>query len=166
MVALQQKESSAAMDYSFWITVIGSTASIGSMIVSIYQARSARISSSKAHAAMTKVQLAAVVERLKTAQNHIRAIAPERVGQRGIKPFLIVDELRREFDTALSSLPVAGPVSRARKMLWDAQNCLNAYNTSFKTEVNHEDWQNLQGYVQDAMSDLSAQATTLGENNE
>lgn len=112
------------MDYSLGITIAGSIASLVGMAVSLHQARSAQKSSSEARAAMTTVQLAAVVERLKTAQNHIRAIAPDRADRRGVKPSLVVDELRQEFDSALSSLPAAGPASGARKTLGDAQKVL------------------------------------------
>lgn len=154
------------MDYSLGITIVGSIASLGGMVVSLHQAGSARKSSSEARAAMTTVQLAAVVERLKIAQNHIRAIAPDRVDRRGVKPSLVVDDLRQEFDSALSSLPTAGPASDARKMLGDAQKSLNTYNASLRDGANQEEWQKLQGYVQDAMSDLSAKAINLGENNE
>lgn len=154
------------MDYALWITIVGSIASLVGMAVSLHQAGSARKSSSEAHAAMTTVQLAAVVERLKTAQNHIRAIAPDRLDQRGVKPPLVVDELRKEFDSALSSLPAAGPASGARKTLGDAQRSLNAYNASLKDGANQEEWQKLQAYVQDAMADLSAKAINVGEKNE
>lgn len=153
------------MDYALGITIVGSVASLAGMGVSLHQAQSARKSSSEARTAMTTVQLAAVVERLKVAQNHIRAIAPDRVRQRGVKPSLVVDELRQEFDSALSSLPTKGPASSARKTLRNAQDSLNTYNTSLSVVPNQEEWQKLQGYVQDAMSDLSVKAINLGENN-
>lgn len=154
------------MDSSLWITIVGSIASLVGMGVSLHQANSAWDSSRKARAAMITVQLAGVAERLKAAQNHIRAIAPEKVGQRGVKPALVVDELRQEFDSALSSLSTTGPARSAREMLRNAQSSLNTYNASLGGEANQDEWQKLQSYVQDAMSDLSAKATNLGEENE
>jgi len=115
---------------------------------------------------MKTVQLAAVVERLKIAQTHIRAIAPERVRQRGIKPALVVDELRQKFDLALGSLSTAGSTSAARKTLGNAQSSLNTYNASLEGGANQEEWQKIQSYVQDAISDLTTKAIDLGESDE
>lgn len=140
---------------SLWATVFGAFASLLGMIVSLRQARSARRASAEARAAMEKLRSAVVFERLKTAQNHIRAIAPDRVELRGVRLETVFDELRKEFDDTLSSLPTTGPESDARKMLEKAQVSFNDYKRSLKNEVDQEAWQQLQTYVQDAMSKLS-----------
>jgi uncharacterized protein YicC (UPF0701 family) len=95
------------MTSSDWITVTGAIVTIVGMLVSIHQARSAFSSSRAAKSAMIAVQLAAVAERLKSAQEHIRDVAPDKFLQRGYKIGSRLDLIRREFDSALSTLPRA-----------------------------------------------------------
>lgn len=151
------------MDFPLWITVIGTVASLAGMVIAIGQARSAYRSSQIASAAMTTVQLAAVAERLKSAQEHIRDMAPDKLSLRGFKSGSRVDAIRQEFDTALSALPKTGMGSTARGQLVKAQSRLNSYSSSLSTEPNNFEWQNLQSLVQDTISDLTATAIQTGE---
>jgi hypothetical protein len=115
---------------------------------------------------MTAVQLAAVAERLKSAQEHIRDVAPERVSQRGFKSGNRIDLIRREFDNALSALPKTGAGSNARKQLASAQTELNSYQASISQTPGAESWQKLQTLVQDTISDLTAKSLDVGDQND
>jgi hypothetical protein len=151
------------MTFSDWITLIGTVVTIVGMLVAIGQARSALRSSKVAKSAMTAVQLAAVAERLKSAQEHIRDVAPDKVSQRGFKVGNRIDLIRRAFDGALSVLPRAGMGSEARTQLTKAQSDLNNYQASLSEIPDPEMWQKLQVSVQDSVSDLTSTATKLGE---
>ncbi|MCF6431079.1 hypothetical protein [Leisingera sp. MMG026] len=151
------------LNWSLWITVVGTLASIISMIVAIAQAKKAYASSQNAKAAMATVQLAAVAERLKTAQEHIRDVSPDKVSLRGYKFAPKIDSMRQEFDTALSALPKVGVGSRGRELLVAAQGHLNSYHSSLPAEPNSSEWQNLQIFVQDAISELKSKAIRTGE---
>ena len=171
------------MSLSLWLTGIGTFASVASMCVAIRQAKNAYKSSQDAKAAMATVQLSAVAERLKTAQEHIRDLAPSKVKQRGRQFEPKIDLIRQEFDTALSALPTVGVGSAARGLLVRAQGHLNTYQSLPKSEDGpqrealqaereklqaekeklQEEWQELQGLVQDAISDLRSTAFNTGE---
>jgi hypothetical protein len=147
------------MSSSDWITIAGAAVTLISMAVSIVQARSASRSSKTAKAALATVQLAAVAERLKSAQEHIREVAPERIPQRGFKLDKRIDLIRREFDNALSALPKTGAGSEPRKQLVSAQTELN----EFCKVQSAESWQKLQILVQDTISGLTAKSLETGE---
>jgi hypothetical protein len=151
------------MTSSDWITVVGAAVTLVSMFVSIRQARSAFRSSQIAKKAMAAVQLAAVAERLKSAQEHIRDVAPDKVSQRGFKIGNRLDLIRREFDSALSALPKVGTGSEARMQLTNAQTELNNYQKSLTVAPDSKTWQNLQMFVQDSISDLTATTIKVGE---
>ena len=151
------------MTASDWITVVGAAVTIGGMMVSIHQAKNAFRSSQIAKNAMSAVQLAAVAERLKSAQEHIRDVAPYKVSQRGFKIGTRLDLIRREFDSALSSLPKTGMGGDARKQLADAQNELNKYQGSLNSTPNAIIWQKMQTLVQDTISELTSQTTDIGD---
>jgi hypothetical protein len=121
------KSGGAIVTLSDWVTALGVVVTLISMAVSIRQAASAQRSSNAAKSAMAVVQLAAVGERLKSAQEHIRDIAPEKAQARGYKVGNRFDLIRREFDNALSALPKAGHGSVAREQLTKAQTELNGY---------------------------------------
>lgn len=151
------------LNWSLWVTVIGTLASIISMIVAIAQAKKAYTSSQNAKAAMATVQLSAVAERLKTAQEHIRDVSPDKVTLRGYKFAPKINSIRQEFDTALSALPKTGVGSQGREILVAAQGHLNNYHSSLPEDPNSSDWQNLQILVQDAISELKSIAISTGE---
>ncbi|AZV77701.1 hypothetical protein EBB79_07220 [Parasedimentitalea marina] len=153
------------MDFSSWITVIGTVASLASMAVAIRQARNAFKSSNDAKKAMATVQLAAVAERLKSAQEHIRDLAPDKVTERGFKSGSKIDSVRREFDTAMSALPTSGVGSSARVLLSNAQASLNEYYSSLHQEPNLDEWQTSQKLVQDTISNLTSTASIQGINS-
>lgn len=111
---------------------------------------------------MTAVQLAAVAERLKSAQEHIRDVAPEKTSLRGFKGDDRFDLIRREFDLALSALPKSGVGSEARKQLTNAQDKLNIYQRSLPVNPDQENWQKLQIFVQDTISELTSATTNSG----
>jgi hypothetical protein len=150
------------MTFSDWITTIGVVVTLISMVVSIFQARSARKSSESAKTAMAAVQLAAVAERLKSAQEHIRDVAPDKAAQRGFKVGNRFDLIRREFDSALSALPKEGHGSQARAQLTSAQNELNTYQSTFASSPSQGNWQQVQILVQDTISELTATTSNIG----
>lgn len=154
------------MTASDWITILGVIVTLVSMAISINQAKSAFKSSNAAQAAMTAVQLAAIAERVKSAQGHIRDVAPDKVLQRGFKIGDRLDLIRREFDNALSALPKIGLGSEARRQLTSAQSQLNCYQESLATKPDVEQWQKIQIHVQDAISDLTTGSSTLRNGNE
>lgn len=133
------------------------------MAVTIHQTRSARKSSEAAKSAMAVVQLAAVGERLKSAQEHIRDIAPRKTQARGYNLGNRIDLIRREFDNALSALPKVGHGCEARKYLTEAQAELNHYEGSFSSVPDSTKWERLQILVQDAISELASKTTEIGE---
>lgn len=151
------------LDPSLAITLIGTTASIGSAIFAFVQSKGAREASQSARAAMTSVQLTAVSERLKSAQEHIRDITPQKANVRGFKGSPRIDSIRKEFDNVLSALPSIGPGSDSRKILSNAQKHLNEYEHSLETEPETSEWQELQSAVQDAVSTLIAEASEQGK---
>lgn len=151
------------MTVSDWITLVGVGVTILSMGVSINQAMSARNSSRSAKRVMDAVQLAANAERLKSAQEHIRDVAPEKVALRGFKIGNRFDLIRREFDYSLSSLPKKGIGGEAREQLVQAQTELNSYEASLKSNPDVETWQKLQALLQDAISDLLSRNPNSGE---
>ena len=151
------------MSFSDRITLIGTVVTLISMGVSIWQARSAFRSSQIAKRAMKAVKLAAVAERLKSAQEHIRDVAPDKVTQRGFKVGNRFDIIRREFDSALNALPKTGVGSEARKLLTNAQTELNSYQNSTLSSKDSTTWQRLQVFVQDAISDLTSTTSSIGE---
>ncbi len=134
-----------------------------SMTVSIRQALSARKSSQTARRAMTIVQLAAIGERLKSAQEHIRDIAPDKAEARGYKLGNRFDLIRREFDNALSALPKVGHGSVAREQLTRAQSELNNYHASFLPIPDPTKWGILQVLVQDTISELGSNTADVGD---
>lgn len=136
------------------------------MGVSIQQARSAKKSSRTARSAMTAVQLAAVRERLKSIQEHIRDVAPEKKNIRGYKVGNRFDLIRQEFDNALGTLPKVGQGSSARKQLNQAQTKLNDYQQSFILVPESKTWFALQILVQDTISELSTTTTTMEIKND
>jgi hypothetical protein len=154
------------MTFSDWITIGGAVVTLVGMAVSIVQARSALKSSKVAKNAMTAVQLVAVAERLKSAQEHIRDLATDKVSQRGFKIGNRFDLIRREFDSALSALPKTGRGSEARTQLASAQNQLNNYQKSLQSNPDPMSWQELQIFVQDTISDLTSNTHTLGDKND
>ncbi|WP_139194593.1 hypothetical protein [Roseovarius tolerans] len=171
------------VDLALWLTGVGTLASIASMIVAIKQAQKAYKANQSARAAMATVQLSAVAERLKTAQEHIRDVAPGKVKQRGRQFEPKIASIRQEFDTALGALPAVGAGSTARGLLVRAQGHLNTYQSlpkpkgdpqlenlpvepkkiEVEQEKLREEWQALQGRVQDAISDLRSTAFDTGE---
>lgn len=144
------------MTLSEWLTAIGVIATVISMLVSVWQARSAYASSQVAKSAVTSVQLSAIAERLKSAQEHIRELAADKVSQRGFKVGNRFDLIRREFDTALNTLPKSGEGGEARIQIKNAQTELNIYQQSMSSDPDVETWQKLQTLVQDAISDLTS----------
>jgi len=132
------------------------------MVATIRQARSAQESSQAARSAMAAVQLVAVGERLKSAQEHIRDIAPEKKRPRGYKVGDPIDRIRREFDSALSALPKDGRGGVAREHLTKAQAELNDYESTFQAGPDPDKWRNLQSLVQDTISDLASNASHIG----
>lgn len=144
------------------ITLLGVLVTLVSMAVSIHQARSALKSSQAATTAMSTVQIIAVAERLKSAQEHIRDLAVEKVSLRGFKLGSRFDLIRREFDQALGALPKVGKGGEARLLLTDAQKELNNYQTSLAATPDSESWQKLQSLVQDAISDLTSENSKVG----
>ncbi|WP_422001606.1 hypothetical protein [Roseovarius mucosus] len=151
------------MTVSDWLTTLGVVVTLISMAVSIRQAVSARASSHAAKNAMAVVQLAAVGERLKSAQEHIRDIAPDKAQVRGYKVGNRFDLIRREFDKALSALPKAGHGSVARQQLTKAQTELNDYQASFVLKPDPTKWQALQVLVQDTISELGSNTAEIGD---
>jgi hypothetical protein len=145
------------------ITIIAAAVTIVCTGISIYQARSAFLSSKAARKALNAVKLAALSERLKSAQEHIRDVAPERTQQRGFKIGSRIDLIRREFDYALNALPMEGNTSNARVKIKDAQVELNRYQKSISSGPDAEIWQSLQVHVQDAVSELSTATQNLSE---
>lgn len=148
---------------SDWLTSLGVVVTLISMAVSMRQAASARQSSHAAKSAMAVVQLAAVGERLKSAQEHIRDIAPDKPQARGYKVGNRFDLIRREFDNALSALPRAGHGSLAREQLKKAQTELNDYQASFSAKPDATKWQALQVLVQDTISELGSNTADIGD---
>lgn len=112
---------------------------------------------------MATVQLAAVGERLKSAQEHIRDVSPEKKRARGYKVGNRFDLIRREFDNALGALPRTGHGSVAREQLTKAQKELNAYEASFFSSPDPTKWRELQVLVQDTISELAANTADIGE---
>lgn len=151
------------LEPSVAMTTIGTVASVGSAIFTLYQTKRAREASQSARAAMTSVQLAAVSERLRSAQEHIRDISPQKSSARGFKWSPKIDAIRKEFDNVLSALPSAGPGKGAREILSRAQNHLNKYESSLGTKADSSEWQMLQSDVQDAVSELVAEASKQGD---
>jgi hypothetical protein len=154
------------MTASDWITMTGAIITIGGTMVTIWQAMSARKSSQTATHALISVRMSKVAEQLKSAQEHIREIAPSKTSQRGFKVGRLIDSIRREFDGALNNLPKKGLGSEARIQLATAQDRLNQYQSSLLTEPSQILWQELQIAVQDAISDLTSTANKIGETNE
>ncbi|SCD25501.1 putative membrane protein [Brucella inopinata] len=148
---------------SDWITISGAIITLISMAVSIRQAKSARKSSRDAMSAMAAVQLSAVGERLKSTQEHIRDVGPPKKQERGYKVGNRFDLIRREFDNALSALPKTGHGSTARRLLTQAQIKLNDYQESFHLEPDSETWRELQVLVQDTISELASNSTSIGD---
>lgn len=152
--------------------MIATLVTLAGMAVSIGQAKSALKSSQVAKNAVAAVQLAAIAERLKAAQEHIRDVAPDKVSQRGFKIGNRLDLIRREFDSALSALPKIGMGSQARTQLTSAQAELNRYQTSLSLKpslmptADSETWQKLQVFVQDAVSEITSTTSSLGELND
>lgn len=151
------------LDPSAAVTTIGTIASVGSAIFTLYQSKRAREASRSARAAMTSVQLAAVSERLRSAQEHIRDISPQKSLARGFKWSPKIDSIRKEFDNVLSALPSAGPGKAARETLSKAQRHLNNYESSLGTTPDTSEWQMLQSDVQDTVSELVAEASKQGD---
>lgn len=147
------------MTVSEWLTAIGVAATVVSMLVSIWQARSAFASSQVARSAMTSVQISVIAERLKSAQEHIRELAADKVSQRGFKVGNRFDLIRREFDTVLNTLPKSGEGGEARIQIKNAQAELNIYQQSMSLNPDIETWQKLQTLVQDAISDLTSMSS-------
>lgn len=106
--------------------------------------------------------MVAISERLRSAQEHIRDIAPEKAGRRGFDAGRCVDAIRREFDQALSALPKSGVGSVARGLLTNAQAQLNLYQKTLPAAPNHDIWSVLQIQVQDAVSALGVEVETKG----
>jgi len=156
-----RQRDGASVTLSDWITAIGVVVTLISMAVSIRQAVSARQSSHAAKSAMAVVQLAAVGERLKSAQEHIRDIAPDKAQARGFKVGNRFDLIRREFDNALSTLPKVGHGSVAREQLTKAQAELNDYQLSFSPIPDPAKWQTLQVLVQDTISELGSNTADI-----
>lgn len=151
------------MILSDWITLGGMAVTLISMFITISKAKSAYDSSQAAKDAMQSVQLAAIGARLKSAQEHIRDVAPDKVSQRGFKIGNRIDLVRREFDDALSALPKKGEASAARLHLTKAQEDLNLYQSSLAIGPDSESWQSLQINVQDSVSELATAMSALGK---
>lgn len=153
------------MSVSDWIAIASALITIIAMIISIRQAWNAATSSKKAQSALQTVQLSAIAERLKSAQEHIRAIAPGSVLRRGFNASDSLALIRREFDTAMNALPRNGDGSTARDELGKAQKMLAKYEKTIAAEPDAEYWQAIQVHVQDAVSDLSGTAIQIGTNS-
>lgn len=148
------------MTISDGITVLGIVVTVVATLITIWQAASARDSSRKARTAMDQVRLAAIADRLRSAQEHIRALPTAASSVRGAKTPPGVARIRQEFDNTLGALATTGPGSRARKLVVDAQNSLNQYALALPT-VDQAAWQSLQSAVQDAISELTTAVSRL-----
>ncbi|AYM60707.1 hypothetical protein [Agrobacterium fabrum] len=151
------------MGLTDWISIVSVAVTLASMVVSIREAKKAKKASQAAKSAVAVVQLAAVGERLKSTQEHIRDVAPEKKLIRGHKFGARFDLIRREFDNALSALPKAGHGSEAREQLTQAQAKLNNYQASFELGPDSGTWQELQVLVQDTISELGSNTANMGD---
>ena len=146
------------MTFSDAFTTIGVVVTLASTGVTIHQARKARTYSRSAEHARDAAQLNAVAERLKSAQDHIRDIAPEKLGRRGYDAGKRIDSIRREFDATLGALPRGGTAKQARNLLSLAQSHLNTYQSSVDHQPDKGAWEKLQVTLQDTISDLSSRS--------
>lgn len=146
------------MTDSDWITIGSMIVTIVATIITIVLTIVARSASADAKAAAAKVRFAANADRLRSAQEHIRSLP-----LRGAKPDRLIANIRQEFDITLGVLPTEGPGSKARGLLVVAQTSLNQYEASLSTKADQGAWEILQINVQNAISDLTAVATLLGE---
>lgn len=135
------------------ITIAGAIITILGMAVTIWQAKKARDYSQSAKLARDSAHLSSVADRLKSAQDFIRDISPDKM-KRGYKVEERIDSIRKEFDATLSSLPKGGSASGARELLGSAQAALNSYESSLTGTASATAWQKLQTEVQDTISEL------------
>ena len=147
-----------------WVSVGGAFASFVGMLVAFYQARSAKKYRDEAHEAISKIQVSSLAERLKNAQEYVRAISPESLGtqsanRRGSKIEKTVERIRGEFDTALSSLPESSTDHHGREKLSEAQGKLNIYVKSIEGGPDREAWETLQRLLQDTIAELKSYAS-------
>lgn len=143
------------MDY---ISIAGTAVTLASMGISILQAKKARKASKDAEKILIAVNMTSVAERLKTAQEHIRGIAPEKLKQRGFNPEELINSIHKEFDAALNDLSSSGEGSEARKKIVKAQSIFDSYCSS-KNMPNRDLWIGLRQLIQDAISTLTSNKT-------
>ena len=131
------------------LTNIGATiVTIISMFFTIEKAREV-----KNTAQSFKIKRA--IERLVSAQDHIRNLSPEKIKQRGFDSSRIIGDLRKDFDLALGNLVQTGEEGGAREVLRSAQNALNIYQKSLLLTPDNPAWEELVQQVQNTISKLN-----------
>lgn len=149
------------MTVSDAITIAGIIVTVCATVITVWQASEARKSSLSAQHALDKVRLAAIADRLRSAQEHIRALPTQARNLRGAKIPAGVARIRQEFDNVLGTLPKSGAGGEARTLVSAAQTSLDQYEASLPGNVDLRAWQSLQRTVQDAISDLTTAAQSM-----
>jgi hypothetical protein len=103
--------------------------------------------------------MTAIADRLKSAQDHIRDVAPEKLNKRGYDHGKRIDSIRRDFDASLNALPQGGLSEDARTRLKAAQATLNIYQKSLSGIPDQQAWERLQVETQDTIPELLSQST-------
>ncbi len=136
--------------------------SIGTSIT-IWQVKQANRYREQIKIDIRKIWLSGITERLKRAQDEIRRL-PVSITKptRGLKPEVIIQNIKSHFDFCISTLSNNGPDADVRNLLSQAQMRLNQYETSLGlTGVNINDVHNLQQLIQDAISASNNRVYTL-----
>lgn len=143
------------MAFSDILAVVGIIVTISSAAYAMVQARDAKRYSENARKVFHRVLLSSTAERIKNILEHSRAIAPDRLNQRGVQLNEKTDKIREEFDLVLGALGTGGDAGSARCKILEAQEALRKYEGSVRGPTGEADWHTLRRHLQDAVSMLS-----------
>ncbi|MGC3932821.1 hypothetical protein [Pseudomonas atacamensis] len=144
------------------VTILGTIVTLLSMIVAMRQASQAKNYKNQLMLDVRRINLANVIEGLKSAQEEIRRLpASNQKVPRGVNVSELIHKIRAQFDNSLGTLNSFGPDASIRAILVEAQTKLNAYAISLHDDIpNAQHVHELQAKMQDAVSALG---TTINQ---
>ncbi|OCF82152.1 hypothetical protein AS299_02575 [Citrobacter freundii] len=145
------------------VTLVGTIVTIIATIIAIRQAKKAEDYKEQIKFDIRKINLSGTSERLKRAQDDIRALPTDHATiPRGMKVSELILNIKSQFDFALSAIDSKGPDKDIRALLTQAQNKLNNYELGLNSKkIDPKDPHELQSLVQDAISQSSSRIFAL-----
>ncbi|CAI8907029.1 hypothetical protein [Pseudomonas zeae] len=144
------------------VTILGTFVTLLSMVVAMRQASQAKSYKNQLMLDVRRINLANVIEGLKSAQEEIRRLpASNQKMPRGVNVSELIHKIRAQFDNSLGTLNSLGPDASIRAILVEAQTKLNAYDISWHADIpSAQNVHELQAKMQDAVSALG---TTINQ---